>query len=53
MYIIGEKYYARYTRGWQCLAELLEIDEKNNLYLMYNKRHGVFYTTKEDLDEKN
>lgn len=52
-YVIGEKYYATYARGWQCLAELLEIDEEDGLYLMYNPRHGTFYTTKEDLDSKN
>lgn len=51
-YIIGEKYYARYERGWQCLAELVKFLD-NNEVLMYNNRHGYFVTTIADLDEKN
>ena len=50
-YKIGEKYWAVYTKGFQCYAELIEINDRG--YLMYNRRHGYFYTTKENLDKHN
>lgn len=58
MYIIGEKYYAAYTRGWQCYAELIKfipaaLPEEPDKVLMYNERHGYFVTTVQDLDNKN
>lgn len=50
-YKVGEKYYAVYTRGWQCYAELISISKRG--YHMYNERHGHFYTTRESLDKHN
>ncbi len=56
-YVIGEKYYAIWTHGWQCLATLVDIEKGDSanamLYLMYNDRHGYFYNSKEELDAHN
>lgn len=51
-YEIGKQYYAIWTRGWQCLATLIEIED-DGLYLMFNARHGYFYSSKEELDAHN
>ena len=51
-YVIGERYYFRYKRGWQTQGELIKIlpDDK---YLMYSKRHGYFTVDEKNLDEHN
>ena len=50
-YNVGEKYYAPYTRGWQCLAEIVDI--KDGKYVMYNKRHGRFVVTEKQIEDHN
>lgn len=51
-YEVGERYYAPYTRGWQCLGEIKKV-RNDETYLMYNKRHGYFVVTKDQLDTYN
>lgn len=51
-YEVGERYYAPYTKGWQCLGEIKKVNP-NETYVMYNKRHGYFVVTKDQLDTYN
>lgn len=51
-YQIGEKYYAPYTQGWQCLGEIVKYIDTDK-YLMYNRRHGYFIVTEKQLDDHN
>lgn len=51
-YKIGEKYYAPYTKGWQCLGEIVKYTDDGK-YVMYNKRHGYYIVTEEQIDAHN
>lgn len=51
-YNIGEKYWAPYTRGYQCYGEIINYTEDGR-YVMYNKRHGRYIVTEEQIDVHN
>ena len=54
-YIIGNTYWASNPaagRNMQSPGELVGWKE-NNLAILYNKRYGLFYATKTNLDQHN
>ncbi len=51
-YNVGDKVYAPFTKGLQCLGEIVAV-MKDGIYLLYNERHGYFRATKEQLDAHN
>ena len=51
-YQIGEKVYAPYTKGWQCLGEIVGYT-MDGRYVLYNKRHGRYIVTEKQIDDYN
>lgn len=54
-YIIGETYWASNPaagHNMQSPGELVGW-ERDNLAILYNRRYGLFYATKKNLDEHN
>lgn len=51
-YQIGDTVYAPYTMGRQCLGEIVKVLDDGK-YLMYNRRHGHYVVTEEQIDAHN